>query len=100
MALPARLLELENPMEEHIARLEEKVDHIQSDVSDLKVEVRRLGEKIDRNDQKLTAKIDAVDQKLTSKIDAILEKIVGLQVSRAFDRVWYLLMSAALLGVM
>jgi predicted nucleic acid-binding Zn-ribbon protein len=122
MGLPARLLELENPMEERVARLEVKVDHIQSDVTDLKVTVRRLDEKIDgveqrltakidavdekltakidAVDQKLTGKIDAVDQKLTSKIDAILEKITGLQVGRALDRVWWLLMSAALLGIM
>jgi len=109
-------------MEERVARLEAKVDHIQSDVSELKVEVRRLDDKIDKVeqrltakidaadqkltakidavDQKLTAKIDAVDQKLTSKTEAILEKITGLQVGRALDRIWWLLMSAALLGIM
>jgi outer membrane murein-binding lipoprotein Lpp len=87
-------------MEERLARLEVKVDYIQSDVADLKVTVRRLDEKIDAVDQKLSAKIDAVDQKLTSKIDVILEKITGLQVGRALDRVWWLLMSAALLGIM
>ena len=76
-------------MEERLARLEEKVDHIQSDVSDLKVEVRRLDEKIDR-----------VGQKLTANIDSLLEKIVGLQVGRSLDRVWYLPMSAALLWIM
>jgi phage shock protein A len=100
MGLPARLLKVENPMEERVARLEVKVDHIQSDVSELKTDVRRLDEKIDKVEQKFTAKIDAMDQKFTAKIDTILEMIVDLKVGRALDRVWWLLMSAALLGVM
>jgi hypothetical protein len=89
VAVPARLFELEYPMEERVARLEAKVDHIQSDISDMKVDIRKLDEKIDR-----------VDQKLTAKIDSLLEMIVSLRVGRAFDRVWWLLMSAALLGIM
>ncbi|HWM69682.1 MAG TPA: hypothetical protein VNO35_24100 [Steroidobacteraceae bacterium] len=95
----------------------------------MKIDIRRLGEKIDAVDQKLTAKIDAVDQKLSAKIDAVDQKLSGridsvkdavtelainmekqfanveksfgvLHTARAFDRVWWLLMSAALLGLM
>jgi len=140
MAMPALIFELETPLEERVARLEVNVEHIQKDVSDMKIDIRRLGEKIDAVDQKLTAKIDAVDQKLTAKIDAVdqklsakidavdqklsgridsvkdavtelainmekqfanVEKSFGvLHTARAFDRVWWLLMSAALLGLM
>ncbi|MEA3179536.1 MAG: hypothetical protein QOI59_3059 [Gammaproteobacteria bacterium] len=129
MAMPALIFELETPLEERVARLEVNVEHIQKDVSDMKIDIRRLGEKIDAVDQKLTAKIDAVDQKLSAKIDSLDQKLTGridsvkdsvtslainiekqfaniekafgaLHTARAFDRVWWLLMSAALLGLM
>ncbi len=120
-------------MEERVARLETNVEHIRSDISDMKIDIRRLGDKIDAVDQKLSAKIDTVDQrlsakidtvdqklsakidavdqklsakldgtdqKLSAKIDSIVQSIAELKLGRAFDRVWWLLMSAALLGIM
>ena len=147
MALPALKFEMETPLEERVARLEANVEHIQKDVSDMKIDIRRLGDKIDSVDQKLSAKIDGVDQKLSAKIDGIDQKLsakidgvdqklsaktesvkdlvtnlainmeksfanvekqftnveksfAALHAARAFDRVWWLLMSGALLGVM
>ncbi len=122
MAMPALMLELETPVEERVARLEANVEHIRSDISDMKTDIRRLNDKVDAVDQKLTDKIDAVDQKLTDKIDDVDRRLSGridgvkdsvmslalnmeksfsaLKVGRAFDRVWWLLMSAALLGIM
>jgi phage shock protein A len=89
MAMPALLLESENPVEERVARLEANVEHIRSDVSDMKTDIRRLGDKIDN-----------VDQKLSSKIDSVFQAIAELRIGRALDRVWWLLMSGALLGIM
>ena len=129
MALPALKFEMETPLEERVARLEANVEHIQKDVSDMKIDIRRLGDKIDSVDQKLSAKIDSVDQKLSAKIDGVDQKLsaktesvkdlvtalainmeksfanveksfAALHSARAFDRVWWLLMSGALLGVM
>jgi phage shock protein A len=100
MAMPALLLESENPVEERVARLEANVEHIRSDVSDMKTDIRRLGDKIDSVDQKLSSKIDNVDQKFSSKFDSVLEAIAELRIGRALDRVWWLLMSGALLGIM
>jgi SMC interacting uncharacterized protein involved in chromosome segregation len=155
MAIPALKIEPEAPLEERVARLEVNVEHIQKDVSDMKVDIRRLGDKIDSVDQKLTAKIDdaeqrltakidgvdqkltakidgvdqkltakidGVDQKLTAKIDGVDQRLTGkidslkdvvtalainmekqfgaLRTARAFDRVWWLLMSAAILSIM
>ena len=122
MALPALKFEMETPVEERVARLEANVEHIQKDVSDMKIDIRRLGDKIDSVDQKLSAKIDGVDQKLSAKIDGVDQKLsikiesvkdlvtnlainveksfAALHAARAFDRVWWLLMSGALLGVM
>jgi chromosome segregation ATPase len=150
MALPALKFELETPVEERVARLEANVEHIQKDVADTKIDVRRLNDKIDGVDQKLSAKIDSVDQKLSARIDNVDQKLsakidsvkdsvaalainmekafanvekrftdvekrftdferrftdfeksfAALHSARAFDRVWWLLMSGALLGVM
>jgi len=118
MALPAVKYELEAPLDDRVTRLETNVEHIQKDVSDMKVDIRRLNDKIDAVDQKLTAKIDGVEEKLTAKIDAVdhkmtalalnmekqfasLDKSIGtLRTDRAFDRVWWLLTSGALLGIM
>jgi chromosome segregation ATPase len=144
MAMPALLLELEDTVEERVARLEANVEHVRSDVSDMKVDIRRLGDKIDSVDQKLSAKIDSVDQKLSAridsvdqklsakidsvdqklsakidsvdqklsaqidgvdqnlstKIDSVVQSIAELRIGRALDRVWWLLMSGALLGIL
>ena len=118
MALPALKFEMETPLEERVARLEANVEHIQKDVSDMKIDIRRLGDKIDSVDQKLSAKIDGVDQKLSAKTESVKDLVTALAINmekqfanveksfgvlhtaRAFDRVWWLLMSAALLGLM
>jgi uncharacterized coiled-coil protein SlyX len=132
MALPALKFEMEIPVEERVARIEANVEHIQSDVADTKIDIRRLNDKIDHVDERLSAKIDAVEQKLSAKIDAVKDLVTTLAINmekrfadmekrfadmekrfadieksfaalhaaRAFDRVWWLLMSGALLGVM
>ena len=109
-------------MEECVARLEANVEHILSDVSDIKTDVQRSSDKIDAMEQKLTVKIDALDRNLTAKIDALDQNLSGriddlkdsvtslaltmqesfaaLKIARVFDRVWWSLMSGALLGIM
>jgi hypothetical protein len=89
MAMPALMFELETPLEERVARLEVNVEHIRSDVSDMKADIRRLGDKL-----------DTVDQRLSAKIDTVIQAIAELRVGRAQNRVWWLLMSGALLGIM
>ena len=133
MAMQAIRLEPEAPVEERVAILEANIEHIRSDISEMKTDVRRLGDKIDNADQKLTTKIDSVDQKLTTKLDAVehrltakidaeIQRVSGridgvkdsvvslaltmeksfaaLKIGRALDRIWWLLMSGALLGIM
>src|SRR6185437_12678941 len=148
MGVVARMLEpeklAEEAMEERVARLEIHVEHIRTDVADIKVDIRRLDAKIDGVEQRLSAKIDGVEQRLSAKIDGVdqrlsakidsldvklcgkmdsgdskldgkidgleqrmlakfdvvMQALTDLKVGRAFDRVWFLLMSAALLGIM
>ena len=156
MAMPALKLETETPVEEErIARLEAHVEHMRSDISDLKVDVRRLdgkiddmdkrlcgeirdgdlrvlgkieevdkrlggkieevdkrlGGKIDEVDKRLSGKIEALDQKFTAKFDslkdvmdkgftAIDKKFAKMNISRVWDRVWFLLTAAGIFAVM
>jgi predicted nucleic acid-binding Zn-ribbon protein len=100
MALSALKFELETPVEERVSRLEANVEHIQKDVSDLKIDVRRLNDKIDSVDQKLSAKIDSLKDTVSALAINMEKSFASLHAARAFDRVWWLLMSGALLGVM
>jgi hypothetical protein len=122
MAIPALKVELENPVEDRIGKLEAHVEHIRADVADTKIEVRRLNDKVDGLGQSMSAKTDGVNQTLSGKIDAVdrrlsakidegkdalanlalrMEKLFAeLKIGRALDRVWWLLMCGALLGVM
>jgi predicted nuclease with TOPRIM domain len=99
MAMPAVKFEPEDPLEDRVARLEVNVEHIQKDVSEMKVDIRRLNDKIDGVDQRLTGKIDSLKDALTT-LAINMEKQFGvLRTARAFDRVWYLLMTGTMLGV-
>jgi hypothetical protein len=134
MATPALKFESEEPpVEDRIGKLEAHVEHIQVDVADTKIEVRRLNDKVDGLGQQMLAKIDDVNQTLSAKIDtvhqtssaktdavfqmllariddvnrtlsakidAIHQQLAELKISRALDRVWWLLMCGTLLGVM
>jgi uncharacterized coiled-coil protein SlyX len=100
MAIPALKFELEEPVEERVAKLETHIEHIRTDVGEMKGDIRRLNDKVDALDQKLTDKIDGLDQRLADKIDGLKEAFAELKIGRALDRVWWLLMCGALLGVM
>lgn len=82
MALQPALLKREIPVEERIARLESDVGHIKSDVAEMKGDIREIKTDV----RQLDTKIEQLDTKI--------EKYRGV------DRVWWLTIAAALLGVM
>ncbi len=77
MAMPALKFETEKNVEERVLVLEAHIEHIRSDISDMKVDIRRIGDRISSVDDKLTAKIDTVDQKLTGEIRAVDAKLTA-----------------------
>lgn len=82
MSVPALMFERETPVQERVAQLEANVQHIQTDVSEMKVDVRRLSDKV-------------------TNLELAFEKsFAALKISRMLDRVWWLLICAALLTVM
>jgi len=93
MAMPARKLEWEVAVEDRLGKLEAHVEHIRTDISDLKVDVRRLNDKVDEVDKRLNAKIDTLRE-------SIEKQLSKLNVGRAHDRIWFLLIGATILGVM
>lgn len=90
MAMPALKLKFEEvSVEERLARIESNVENIQTSVAEMRVDIRRLNDKIDGMDQriynveqKLSAKIDAVDQKQCAKFDGLKDAIAALQLSQ------------------
>jgi predicted nucleic acid-binding Zn-ribbon protein len=118
MGMAATKFTQEVSVEDRLARLETHTEHIQSDIADIKIDLRRLDDKIGRVDEKLTAKFDAVDQRLTAKFDAVESKIeaVDLRLTDKIEqliqgvadlksgkwetRAWWLVTLAAVLGVM
>jgi uncharacterized protein YdcH (DUF465 family) len=122
MAVARRHIELEISVEEQIARLEAKTDHIQSDVTDVKADLRRIEAKLDTKveapDAKVETKFDALDKKidakfgiLETKLDALIDLMTAfrLQLKDEFaairkqqwiDKVCWLMIAAAILGVM
>ena len=99
-------------MKTDIRRLNDKVDAVDQRLASKIDEVdERLCGKIDALDIRLNGKIDEVDKRLNSKIDALKDVVAALALSmkksfgelraaRWMDRVWWLLIAAALLGVM
>lgn len=76
-------------MEERIAKLETNLEHLQSDVSGITADVRRLNDKFDGLQQQMNV------------FAITLEKgFAKLDTARAQDRIWWLLTCAAMLGVM
>jgi len=100
MALPAMKFEQEDPVEERIARLETNVENIQSDITEMKGDIRKLGDKIDDVDKRLGGRIDEVDKRLTGMLLGLERSFADLKVGRANDRVWWLVIAAGILSVM
>jgi hypothetical protein len=77
MAVPALRFEPEDPVEQRITKLENNVEHILSDVSEIKVTMLRLDTKIDGVQTSLGGKIDTVQTTLNGKIDAVQISLGG-----------------------
>lgn len=85
MSFPARKLQAEEVMAERTV-LEERVEHIQKDVADMKKDLRRLDDKVDavrvevtnvRAD--LTAAIGAVRTDLTAEIGSVRTELAAFR---------------------
>ncbi len=85
MAAAATMMTDQN-LESRVARLESDVAHIRSDVAEIKMDIRDLREKLLELDRSVRAEMGELKVSLSS----------GL----ASTRIWMLLQSAAILGIM
>lgn len=76
-------------MEERIARLESDVAHLRADVSEMKGDIK-----------KLDSKVDTVKDSVASLALATEKSFGELRTNRFEDRVWWLLIGGAILGVL
>jgi chromosome segregation ATPase len=86
---PARLLEYEGDsspepaMDElaqlpgQVATLKLDVDHIKKDVADIKINLKRLEDRLVEGDKGLNAKVEGADKRLSDKIDGVGEQLNG-----------------------
>ncbi len=91
-------------MEARIATVESDVRHIRSDIAEIKVDIRRLDDKIDGVRTSLEGRIEALRTELGGRIDGVQRDLRELTASFASAKVWALLLyfglAATLLGVM
>jgi chromosome segregation ATPase len=89
LTIETELKEVLEGLNRRFDKLDQKLDNVQKDLTDLKIgqvkiegEIRTLDErltgKIDTLDERLTGKIDTLDERLTGKIDALDTKVDGI----------------------
>lgn len=84
-------------MEARIARLESDVEHIRSDMADVKVDLRALRDKTDAMYVNLTDRIDGVHTDLTGRIDDVKDALASAKI---WALVLYSVLAGAMLGTM
>jgi chromosome segregation ATPase len=93
-----QVFEMDETVQAQIARLTSDVQHIQTDVSDVKVALRRFDDKLDA----LNARIDGVRTDLTEKFEGLRgdvnAKIDSLRSEISSMKVWALSLYFALAG--
>ncbi|HEY9694900.1 MAG TPA: hypothetical protein V6D15_22090 [Oculatellaceae cyanobacterium] len=62
---------IESDLKEILNKIDTKLDTLSRDVTDIKVGVARLEEKVDGLEKRIDAKIDGIEQKLESKLDGL-----------------------------
>ena len=103
-----QVVEMSETVQTQVARLESDVQHILTNVADIKVELRRNNDRIDDVKKTLNERIDTVSETLNKRIDdlrdSLTSKIDALGKELASAKMWaiglYVGQSATLLFVM
>jgi hypothetical protein len=93
MSAAIRVFKVEPSLEARVARLEEKTDHLQSDVTAMKADIRGL------KDAVAALRIELRDSIAALRIE-MKDGFAAINTGRLRDKIWWLLMTATLLGVM
>ncbi|GBD51974.1 MAG: hypothetical protein DWQ53_04875 [Microcystis flos-aquae DF17] len=75
---------VEVELKDFLIQINQKLDNLQKDVTDIKIElsevkgeIKRLEEKIDGVEKRLEEKIDGVEKRLEEKIDGVEKRLEG-----------------------
>jgi predicted nuclease with TOPRIM domain len=71
------VLIVETDLKELLNRIDQKIDNIQKDVTDLKIGVAELKGEIKTVDERLSGQIKTVDERLSGQIKTVDERLSG-----------------------
>ena len=84
-------------MEARIARLESDVAHLREDVTDVKVDLRALRDKLDDVGRQLNEKIDSVAGQLNGRVENVKDSIASAKI---WALTLYIAFAAVMLGTL
>jgi chromosome segregation ATPase len=84
-------------MEARIARLESDVGHLREDVTEIKMDLRALRDKLDDVGGQLNEKIDGVAGQLNGKIENVKDSIASVKI---WALTLYITFAAVMLGTL
>lgn len=70
-------IQIETDLKDILGKIDQKLDNLQKDVTDIKIAQTKLEGKVEALDEKFTSKIKGLDEKFTSKIDGLDEKFTS-----------------------
>lgn len=88
MSMPLRKFEPEKQVEQRIARLEAHTEHIQSDVTEVKIDLRRLAAKVDALQDKMNQGFATLNEKIDRKVAWLIGLMVILAGGFASGFLW------------
>ena len=100
MAQPARMFEAESSMEQRVAKLEVQADHLREDVRRIETKLDALSLKVEALKDSFTAFQLQMTQGLADFKLEMKDSFSKVQNGRWADKVWWLLIAGAILGVM
>ena len=70
-------IQIESDLKEILGQINQKLEKVSGDITELKVGQARIEGRIESVDEKLSGKIESVDEKLSGKIESVDEKLSG-----------------------
>lgn len=77
---------------DQLAELRSDVRHLQSDVTEIKAELRVVNQRIDVLSDKVDKKLDALSNKVDTNLNALRDKVDALGTSLGSAKLWAVLM--------
>jgi chromosome segregation ATPase len=87
-------------MEERTIRLEERVEHLQADVAEIRVDIRRIDGKLEAVKESVSSLEKKIDLGFAAMKNEIDLGFAGVSRAQLRERIWWLAIAATILSVM